>query len=159
MSNMMDKTIVLGSCTANTAADTNWAQTSTALLDNSTGTVTKVVDAMYLQASIYPGTNNKYFYLVVLVTDTDGVIPSLTGTTSNVNTVLNNIRGRVWTTISGYIKGGSYPDEKEVIVEPSTKRTLKPGQKLVMILTTMNQGTASADTLNCLYDYNLFYHY
>ena len=141
------------------AADTNVAQTNVVVLDNSTGNVAKVVDSMMVGMSLLPSAVDNYYYVLTYITGTDGIVPNFAGTVANMNTVLNQYRGNVWTTQAGLVRyNAAIPDDEIVTIEPSTKRTLRPGQKLVLCVLAFNR-TATAGSLYFCYDWNLFYHY
>lgn len=159
MSNM-DKKIGFAMNPVNTGANTDWVQVNVSVLDNSASNVANTIQSLMVNAQVYPAATNKAYMAMLLVTSEDGVIPNFAGNDSAVSTALNTYRRLIWCTQTGIVKfNAAIADDAMIPFEPSTKRTLKPGQKLVWIILAKNHGNSTADTLYYVMDWNLWYDY
>jgi hypothetical protein len=160
-----DKKLLFGTVNISNGADTNWDFTNgdITLYDNGSGEVNITIDAVDAEVSVLPGATNKYYYCMLFVTDPGGSVPAgLDGvTTAALQTWLTTYRRQIWMNAGGFTKYGSGIGDETAKMVPfaaETKRTLKPGQKLKLLVMAQNS-SAGADTTVFCYDCNLFYHY
>jgi hypothetical protein len=158
-----DKKLLFGQMTISDGADTNWAYQTATLMDNSSGQVNAVLDKVMCDVSLLPTAISKYYYCFLFVTDPGGSLPTgLSGINdAQLQTWITQYRKQIWMTAGGYAKfNAAVPDDERRIdtFEANTKRTLVPGQKLLLVVAGKN-ASASADTLLAVYDVNIFYHY
>lgn len=163
MTSRVDKRMLFGSLNVNTGNDTNWDSTGgvVTLFDNSSGEVNITIQQVDAEISVKPGTSHKYYYLMIFVTDPGGNVPAGTDgiSFSSINTYLTTYRRQIWMNAGGIALAGQ--DDELVRLVPfnaQTKRTLLPGQKLVLIAMCANTGPV-ADQCTFVYDINLFYDY
>lgn len=158
-----DKKLLFGSLSHTHGADLAYDQAALTIIDNSSGQVSYVIDDVDVQLEIVPNSQSKYYYAMIFVTDPTGNIPTgLDGANiATLNTWLQNYRKQIWMSVGGYAKfNAALADEKTWLrMNAKTKRTLKPGQKLILVVITANATSSSADSDFCVYDIGVFYHY
>jgi hypothetical protein len=161
----MDKIVKIDNISLTTPASNDWAQGSLVLVDNSGNTVDRTIKSFSLKGTVLvsPGSANQksaYYYALVYVTNTDGVLPNFAGTMANLNTQMNQYRKNIWLTDSGWIRADSgRSDDVITEFEPSTSRKLLPGQKVYLVLLACygDSGAAVAVSIANLLDIVVFY--
>lgn len=162
MTNSGDKKLLFDGISHTSGADTLYDLGQATLFDNSTGQVNITLDSVSCTLSIIATGVSKHYYNFLFVTDPGGALP--TGLSdcndAGLSTWINTYRRQIWMTCGGYAKfNAAIPDEeKELVMEAGTKRTLRPGQKLILVSMTRNS-QAQADSDYVKYDVNIFYHY
>lgn len=158
-----DKKILFGQFNIAHGADVTWDKYEQTLYDNSTGELNVTIDKFMADLSFLPGTISQYYYFFLFITDPSGSVPTgLDGANdATLQTWLNNYRKQIWMSSGGYAKFNEAIGDEEIRItslEAATKRTLMPGQKLVLVACSKN-ASANASTSTLVYDMGLFYHY
>jgi hypothetical protein len=142
----MDKIVKMEYVRTTTGANTDWVQTNYMLHDNSSG-IPKTIKRMMVKNNVWnvSATNQQAYYVCVVVTGTDGVIPTYTGNDTAFNTALNSTRSVIWLTEGGFAMLAENPNDSVILMEPNTGRQLLPGQKLVLCFMSKNLTSSTAN--------------
>jgi hypothetical protein len=161
MNMVMDKIVKFEKIACTTGADlTTYVQVNYTVMDNSGSQVPKTIKRIMLKNSLkVTASKDSSYYLALIVTGPDGVIPAFGGSESALNTALTAQRNLIWMTEGGFIKGTAVADEHVVLMEPSTGRQLLPGQKCILCMLAMNQESAAAQNTINMVDCNIWYDY